>query len=64
MPQPQVSHFMISFAEPGLTEDLNMAQKEEYTIACHMRDTYTSLAATVKTIVRVTLQLADYRQAP
>jgi hypothetical protein len=29
---------MICFAKPGLTEDLNIVQKEEFSISCYMCD--------------------------
>jgi hypothetical protein len=32
---------MIRFAKPGLTEDLCIVQKEEFSITCYMCDTYT-----------------------
>jgi hypothetical protein len=32
---------MIYFAKPGLTEDLYRVQKEEFSVTCHMCDTYT-----------------------
>jgi hypothetical protein len=31
---------MICFAKPGLTEDLYIVQKEEFSITCYMCDTY------------------------
>jgi hypothetical protein len=32
---------MICFAKPGLTEDLYVEQKEDFSITCYMCDTYT-----------------------